>query len=128
MHSWKTDADICIKEAEEGTGHKATRKLEKVWVDLAGPHPVASRSGYLYTMDLIDDFTDAIWVIPLKSKDQAWDELKAWQLRVENESGVKVGLYNTDSGELKSTKMEEWLKSQGTQQRLTSAYTSAHNG
>ena len=116
------------KRREEGTGHKATRKLEKVWVDLAGPHPVASRSGYLYTMDLIDDFTDAIWVIPLKSKDQAWDELKAWQLRVENESGVKVGLYNTDSGELKSTKMEEWLKGRGTQQCLTSAYTSAHNG
>lgn len=31
-------------------GGKATMKLEKVWVDLSGPHSVVSRSGNSYVI------------------------------------------------------------------------------
>ena len=133
-----TKCDSCIlgkqtrtpipKKREEGPGHKATRKLEKVWVDLAGPHPVQSQSKNEYTMDIIDDYTDMAWSIPLKTKDQAFDELVAWERRVETESGLKVGIYNIDNGELKSDRMRDYLRERGTTQRFTSPYTSAHNG
>jgi len=49
------DCDSCVirkqtktpvpKEREEGPGHRATRKLEKVWVDLIGPISVTSVNG-----------------------------------------------------------------------------------
>ena len=79
-------------------------------------------------MDIIDNYTDAVWAIPLKSKDEAFIRLKTWELTRENETGHKVGTYITDRGELKSDKMKDWLDSRGTQQRLTAPYTSAHNG
>ena len=115
------------KTRKEGPGHKAIRKLEKVWVDLSGQH-IRSRTGNEYVMDIVDDYTSQLWSIPLKNKDDSFPELKAWELAREVETGLKVGTYITDQGELKSGKMEAWLKSCGTDQRFTAPYTSAHIG
>jgi hypothetical protein len=68
------------KKCEEGPGHKVTRKLEKVWVDLLGPHAVKSRTGNLYIMDIVNNFTSFPWSIPLRNKDDPFPELKAWEL------------------------------------------------
>jgi len=98
------------KTRKEGSGHRATRKLEKVWVDLSGKH-IRSRTGNEYVMDIVDDYTSLLWSIPLKNKDDSFPELKAWELAHETETGLKVGMYITNQGELKSEKMETWLKS-----------------
>ena len=45
---------------KERLGHRATRKLEKVWVDLSGPH-IRSRTGNEYIMDIVDDYTSCVW-------------------------------------------------------------------
>jgi len=132
------DCDSCVirkqtktpvpKKREEGPGHRATQKLEKVWVDLIGPISVTSANGNRYVMDLLDDYTSKGWLIPLKSKDQAFPELQAWELAREKETGFTVGTYRVDNRELKSKKMESWLKSRGVQQNFTAPYTSAHIG
>ncbi|HEV7735895.1 MAG TPA: hypothetical protein VGO47_00765, partial [Chlamydiales bacterium] len=56
-----TKCDACIlgkqtktpvpKLRQTGEGHRATKRLEKVWVDLAGPTDVKSKSGNLYIMN-----------------------------------------------------------------------------
>jgi hypothetical protein len=115
------------KLRKEGVGHRATRKLEKVWVDLSGPH-IRSRTGNKYVMDIVDDYTSRVWPIPLKGKGDAFTELMAWERARELETGLKVGTYITDNGELKSDKMRNWLASRGTNQLFTAPYTSAHNG
>jgi hypothetical protein len=46
------------KKRMEGPGHRATRRLEKVWVDLTGPQATASCTGHLYIMDIVDDYTN----------------------------------------------------------------------
>jgi hypothetical protein len=43
------------KERAQGDGHKATRCLEKVWVDLAGPNDVASHTG---SLNIVDDYSN----------------------------------------------------------------------
>jgi len=116
------------KRQEEGLGHRATRKLEKVWVDLHGPVAVLSRTGNKYIMNIVDDFTSYPWSVPLKTKDDAFPALMAWQLAWETESGLKVVLYRVDNGELKSNEMDAWLHAHGTQQQFTAPYTSAHIG
>lgn len=78
---------------KEGPGHRATRKLEKVWVDLSGPH-VKSRTGNEYMMDIVDDYTSRVWPIPLKRKGDAFDYLIAWERVRELETGLKVGTYH----------------------------------
>ncbi|KAJ3725639.1 hypothetical protein DFJ43DRAFT_983826, partial [Lentinula guzmanii] len=65
------------KKREEG--HKATRRLEKVWVDLSGPQDVRSRTGNYYIMNIVDDYTSKPWSIPLPSKDKVFEELQAWE-------------------------------------------------
>jgi hypothetical protein len=116
------------KKHKEEEGHRATRKLEKVWVDLSGPHAVKSRTGNEYVMDIVDDCTSFPWSIPLKNKDNTFPELKAWELARESETGLKVEIYIMDNSELKSNEMEAWLKSRGTTQCFTAPHTSAHIG
>ena len=96
--------------------------------DLIGPISVMSANGNHYVMDLLDDYTSKGWSIPLKSKDQAFPELQAWELAQEKETGFTVGMYRVNNGELKSKKMEAWLKSHSVQQNFTAPYTSAHIG
>ena len=115
------------KSREEGPGHRATRELEKVWVDLSGTH-VKSRTNNEYVMNIVDDYSSCIWSIPLKGKGDAFADLTAWECARELETGLKVGMYITDNGELKSNNMREWLAFRGTNQLFTAPYTSAHNG
>ena len=137
-HDKSPKCDSCIlgkqtrtpipKVREIGEGHRATRRLEKVWVDLTGPMSVSSRTGNNYMMNIVDDFTNHPWSIPLKNKNEAYQYLKAWETARENETGMKVGMYNIDNGELKSEEVKMWLESRGTQLRFTAPYTLAHNG
>jgi hypothetical protein len=79
-------------------------------------------------MNIVDDYMAFPWSIPLKSKDQAAPELRAWQLARENETGLKLHAFRTDNGELKSHEMEAWFASGGTTHELTVSNTSAHIG
>ncbi|KAJ3494946.1 hypothetical protein NLJ89_g10708 [Agrocybe chaxingu] len=90
------------KKRKEGTGHRATRRLEKVWVDLSSPVAVTSRCGYKYAMNIIDDFSSYIWTILLPNKAEAFQKLKIWETARKTETGLKIGIYHTDNGELKS--------------------------
>src|ERR1700733_1229865 len=86
------------KKCTEGEGHRATHKLEKVWVDLSGPHAVQSRAGNSYVMNIVDNYTWHPWSIPLKLKSDAFRELQSWELARENETGLQVGTYITNNG------------------------------
>jgi hypothetical protein len=52
--------------------------LEKVWVDLSGPHDVISRTGGQYVMNIVDDHTSFIWPIILKNRSDAFPALQIW--------------------------------------------------
>ena len=85
FHTKPPKCDHCIlgkqartpvpKKREEGEGHKAMRRLGKIWVDLSGKAAVASRTGNYYIMNIVDDFTNKPWSIPLKNKDDGFGEL-----------------------------------------------------
>jgi hypothetical protein len=109
-------------------GGQATRRLGKVWVDLSGPHDVVSRTGGHYVMNIVDDYTSFTWSVILKNKSDAFPMLQIWERTRENDTGLKVGIYRVDNGELQSTQMREWLESWGTIQQFTAPYTLAHIG
>jgi transposase InsO family protein len=111
----------------EREGIRAVRRLEKVFVDLSGPF-CQSASGFRYVMHIVDDFSSYIWSIFLKDKASAFSSLCAWQRKRENETGLHVGFYRTDRGELCSNDMKQWLDECGSSQETTAPYTSAQNG
>ena len=98
---------------EGGGGSWAARKLDKVWVDLMGPHAVESCIGNRYIMDIVNDYKSCPWSVPLKTKDEAFSKLVIWKHKRETETNLKVRMYCTDNGELKSDKMANWLASIG---------------
>ena len=106
-------------------GLKATKKLEKVFVDLCRPMPCVSRSGRLYAMHIIDDFSGYIWSLPLRSKGDAASVLQLWHKHVTTQTGLPLKSLVTDNGELISKSMQGWCLSLGINHIVTVPYTSA---
>jgi hypothetical protein len=79
-------------------------------------------------MELVDEYTDMTWCIPLRTKDQAFRELQRWENERRQECGEEVGIYRVDNGELKSHQMKDWLARLGMKLQTTAPYTSAHIG
>jgi hypothetical protein len=79
-------------------------------------------------MKIVDDHTSFPWSIILKNKSDAFLALQTWEHAQENETGLKVGIYRMDNGELCSHQVKEWLESRGTLQQFTAPYSSAHIG
>lgn len=55
-----------VRASHSGNLPRSSIPLHRIHCDLAGPFPVPTLSGYLYTMVLIDDATCMNWVILLK--------------------------------------------------------------
>ena len=123
LHDIPSKCEFCVlgkqtktamtKLHEGGEGIQATWKLEKVWVDLTGPHAVESHTRNRYIMNIVDDYMIYPWSIPLKTKDEGFSKLVIWQHERETETNLKVGMYHTDNGELKSDEIANWLASRG---------------
>jgi len=109
-------------------GAKATKRLERVYVDLCGPMPVSSRSGNLYCMNLIDDFSGYVWAIPLRSKSEACPALQIWHKAVTVQTEDTLRILITDNGELVSKSTQTWCQTHGIDHQTTAPYTSAQNG
>ena len=112
---------------KEGPGHRATRKLEKVCVDLSSSH-VKLRTGNEHIMNIADNYMSRVWPILLKKKSEAFNYLIAWECAHKLEPGLKVGTYITDNRKLKSNAMHDWLASRGTTHLFMVPYTSVHIG
>ena len=109
-------------------GVKADRRLGKVYVNLCGPMAVASRSGNLYSMNVIDDFSGYVWSIPLRSKSDASSALQTWHKAVTVQSGETLRVLVSDNGELVTKSTKDWCDREGIEHQVTAPYTSAQNG
>jgi hypothetical protein len=109
-------------------GERANALLGRVYVDLCGPMSIPSRTGRLYSMNIIDDFSGFIWSIPLCFKDEAAPALKAWLLGLKVQTPHRLKSFVTDNGELASLHIHQWCTEKGILHSLTAPYTSAHNG
>ena len=109
-------------------GKQAKEPLQRVYVDLCGPMPADFKSGCLYVMNMIDDYSGYIWSFPLKHKSNAITVLWLWHRAVENQSRHKLKILVTNNGKLISNAMSEWCSEHGIDHQTTAPYTSAHNG
>lgn len=93
--------DICILGKQTKTlvckvweeGRRAVERLQTVWIELAGPMNVQLYTRNKYTMDLVDNYMNMPWAIPLKSKSDVFAALQIWQKACKLEMGRKVGIY-----------------------------------
>jgi len=77
---------------------RATRKLQLIHIDIAGPQRTPSLNGSLYYAVFIDDYSRMCWIFFLKHKSEVAQVFWNFKAKVENESGCKIQALRSDNG------------------------------
>ncbi|CAI7730585.1 unnamed protein product [Closterium sp. NIES-53] len=120
-----------IEAAREGWSSQGSKKpLELVHMDLVGPLPVQGHKGERYFLTIVDDWSRLMWAYALKQKDHAASTIKEdWLPFVEKQAECVVKRIRTDrGGEFLGAEPTAWLKKQGIQRELITAYSPQSNG
>ena len=108
---------------------RASRYLERVHIDIAGPMPVKSAGGKEYLYVVVDDYTRAVHTRALRLKSEAVEAFKDFKAVVENASGYKLCEVMTDNArELSMGEMRELCEREGIKLNTTVPYHPASNG
>ncbi|CAI7836926.1 unnamed protein product, partial [Closterium sp. NIES-53] len=119
-----------LHESKDVYRSMSKKPLELVHMDLVGPLPVQGHKGERYFLTIVDDWSRLTWAYPLKQKDHAASTIKEdWLPFIEKQAECVVKRIRTDrGGEFLGAEMTAWLKKQGIQRELTTAYTPQSNG
>lgn len=109
--------------------HTTQAPLDYLHSDLWGPTNTQTMSGGRYFMSIIDDYSRKVWLIILKTKDEAFCKFKEWSIEVENTTGRKIKHLRTDNGlEFLSGEFNEFCKTKGIVRHRTIPGTPQQNG
>jgi transposase InsO family protein len=109
--------------------YRAAQKPELVHGDICGPvMPTMPSNNKLFLL-LVDDLSRYMWVVLLKTKDQAAMAIVAFQKRAKAEAGRRLGTLRTDrGGEFTAHAFGVYCAEQGIQRHLTAPYSPQQNG
>jgi transposase InsO family protein len=108
---------------------KAKGVLELIHLDVCGPMPSSSISGYVYYVSFIDDYSRKTWIYFLKSKDEVFSKFKEFKALIENLSERKIKILRSDNGgEYTSKEFVNFCKDVGIKRELTIPYNPQQNG
>ncbi|GJT86255.1 ribonuclease H-like domain-containing protein [Tanacetum coccineum] len=68
-----------------------------VHLDLWGPYQVTSSEGFRYFLTVVDDFTRAVWVYLIKSKDEVPHLITIFYNLIENQFKRKIKVFRSDN-------------------------------
>ncbi|GJZ06282.1 ribonuclease H-like domain-containing protein [Tanacetum coccineum] len=80
------------------SGHKSKTLGELVHLDLWSPYKVHSREGYRYFLTIFDDYSRAIWVYLVKTKDEVFDVFVSFINLIHNHFNIKIKTVRSDNG------------------------------
>ena len=110
------------------SSHVASYPFELIHSDV-WTSPVASNTGYLYYLVILDDFSHYVWTFPLRRKSDSVATLTAFYSYVSTQFGRPIHALQTDNGkEFDNLAIRNLLATHGTIFRLTCPYTSQQNG
>ena len=103
--------------------------LHLLHMDLFGPIPVRSLGGNKYTLVMIDEFTRFTWVVFLKKKSHAAQEIISLIRKNETLTGLKVKQLRSDHGtEFRNSTLEEFCDHKCIGQNFSAPRTPQQNG
>jgi transposase InsO family protein len=109
--------------------NKAEGILELVHLDVCGPIPSTSLSGYVYYVSFIDDYSRKTWVYLLKSKYKVLGKFKEFKSLVENLFERKIKKLGSDNGgEYTSNEFGIFSRDVEIKRELTTPYNPQKNG
>ncbi|GJZ80059.1 retrovirus-related pol polyprotein from transposon TNT 1-94 [Tanacetum coccineum] len=98
-------------------------------MDLCGPIRITSINGKRYVLVIMDDYSRYTWVVFLRSKDEAPEEIKNFLKRITVLLHASVIIVRTDnSTEFKNQVLQEYFKSVSITHQASSVCTPQQNG
>lgn len=109
--------------------HKSSRLGELVHLDVWGPYRVTSVDGFKYFLTIVDDFTHAVWVYLLKSKDEVSNWIIVFYNFLINHFDKRIKIIRSDNGtEFINHKVKEFCESKGIFHQTSCVSTPQQNG
>lgn len=107
----------------------AKERLELIHADICGPVSPATPSGNRYFLLFVDDYSRAMWIYMLKTKDQAFEYFKKFKAQVEKETSLQIKMLRTDrGGEFCSKIFTNYCEEMGIIRHFTAPYSPQQNG
>ncbi|GKC84458.1 putative ribonuclease H-like domain-containing protein [Tanacetum coccineum] len=98
-------------------------------MDLCGPMRIASIYGKRYVLVIVDDYSCYTWVVFLRSKDEAPEEIKTFLKKITVLLQALVIIVRTDNGrEFKNQVLQEYFNSVGITHQASFVRTPQQNG
>lgn len=105
---------------------KTKSTLELTHLDVCGPMPSTSLSGYEYYLTFIDDYSRKTWIYFLKGKDEVFGKFKEFKALIANHSEKKIKILRTNNGgEYTSKDFEVFCKESWNQERTNHSLQSS---
>ncbi|XP_021995273.1 uncharacterized protein LOC110892412 [Helianthus annuus] len=67
-------------------------------LDVWGPYKVPSRDGFRYFLTVVDDFTRAVWVYLMKSKEEVFCHIKGFFNMLKTQFSKSIKVFRSDNG------------------------------
>ena len=118
------------KRVKFGTAiHYTEGILDYIHTDVWGPTKTASLEGKHYFVTFVDDFSRRVWVYTLKSKDEVFETYLVWKKMVENQTGRKIKVLQSDNGtEYRNDQFSIFCKKEGISRHFTVRDTPQQDG
>ncbi|GJR21981.1 ribonuclease H-like domain-containing protein [Tanacetum coccineum] len=103
----KKDNTICCEICQRAkqtreyfplSDHKSKSLGDLVHLDLWGPYKVTSSEGFRYFLTVVDNYTRAVWVYLIKSKDEVSHFITVFYNLIENQYKRKIKVFRSDNG------------------------------
>ncbi|GKC29982.1 ribonuclease H-like domain-containing protein [Tanacetum coccineum] len=100
-----------------------------VHLDLWGPYQVTSSEGFRYFLTVVDNFTRAVWVYLIKSKDEVPHLITIFCNLIENQFKRKIKVFRSDNRtEFVNQIVNSFYAEKGIIHQTSCAYTPQQNG
>ncbi|GJW82057.1 ribonuclease H-like domain-containing protein [Tanacetum coccineum] len=132
------DKNICCEVCQRAkqtrepfplSDHVSSSLGELVHLDLWGSYKVTSSEGFRYFLTVVDDYTRAVWVYLIKSKDEVSHFVIIFYNLIENQFKRKIKVFRSDNGiEFVNQTVNKFCADKGIIHQTSCAYTPQQNG
>ncbi|GJY89782.1 putative RNA-directed DNA polymerase [Tanacetum coccineum] len=134
----KKDNIVCCKICQRAkqtrepfplSDHKSKSLGDLVHLDLWGPYKVTSSEGFRFFLTVVDDYTRAVWVYLIKSKDEVPHFITVFYNLIENQFKRKIKVFRSDNGtEFVNQSVTKLCSDKGIIHQTSCVYTPQQNG
>ncbi|GKE52996.1 putative RNA-directed DNA polymerase, partial [Tanacetum coccineum] len=126
--------DVCHKAKQTRepfslSNHKTNKLGDLVHLDVWGPYKIRSREGFRYFLNIVDDFSKAVWVSMLKGKDEVFSNVFTFFNLIKNQFDKTIKVFRSDNGtEFVNKRFKNFCETNGVVHQTLCSFTPQQNG